>query len=61
MLNRRRSPIQDEYIERYLREKKLDLTATLDEKKAYHIAASTNYNSAMRSFDTFCDQSSHRI
>lgn len=51
MINNRKSPIQDEYIERYLSEKKLDLTATLDGKAAYKnadyvvIAAPTNYDS----------------
>lgn len=48
MINNRKSPIQDEYIEKYLSEKKLDLTATLDAKVAYSdadfvvIAAPTN-------------------
>lgn len=48
LLNNRKSPIQDEYIEKYLSEKKLDLTATLDAKAAYSdadfvvIAAPTN-------------------
>lgn len=49
MLSRRKSPIQDEYIEKYLAEKPLDLTATLDGRRAYAdadfvvIAAQTNY------------------
>ena len=57
-LNRRESPIQDDYIERYLREKKLDLTATLDADTAYRnaelviIAAPTNYDSRQNHFDT---------
>ena len=57
-INRRESPIQDEYIERYLREKKLDLTATLDAESAYRdaelviIAAPTNYDSYLNHFDT---------
>ena len=51
MINNRKSPIQDEYIEKYLREKELDLTATLDAEEAYTnadfvvIAAPTNYDS----------------
>lgn len=58
MLNRRRSPIQDEYIEKYLAEKPLDLTATLDAHAAYQdadfvvIAAPTNYDSQKNYFDT---------
>ena len=58
MINDRKSPIQDEYIERYLRDKKLDLTATLDAKVAYSkadfviIAAPTNYDSQKNFFDT---------
>lgn len=58
LINRRRSPIQDEYIERYLAEKTLDLTATLDAAMAYHqadfviIAAPTNYDSQKDYFDT---------
>ena len=57
-LNRRESPIQDDYIERYLREKELDLTATLDAEAAYRnaelviIAAPTNYDSQLNHFDT---------
>ena len=58
MLNRRQSPIQDEYIEKYLAEKELHLTATLDAEKAYRdadfvvIAAPTNYDSQRNYFDT---------
>ena len=58
MLNRRKSPIQDDYIEKYLREKQLDLTATLDAREAYSqaeivvVAAPTNYDSRMNHFDT---------
>jgi UDPglucose 6-dehydrogenase len=58
MVNNRKSPIQDEYIEKYLAEKKLDLTATLDAKEAYSnadfvvIATPTNYDSKMNFFDT---------
>ena len=57
MLNKHISPIKDEYIERYLTEKKLDLNATLDAKEAYKnadfviIAAPTNYDSKMNHFD----------
>ena len=53
-INRRESPIQDEYIEKYLAEKELDLTATLDAEKAYSeadfvvIAAPTNVYSTNR-------------
>lgn len=58
MINNRKSPIQDEYIEKYLAEKELDLTATLDGESAYKdadfvvIAAPTNYNSKKNYFDT---------
>jgi len=58
MINRRRSPIQDEYIEKYLAEKELDLVATLDGESAYRdadfvvIAAPTNYDSQKHFFDT---------
>ena len=58
MLNHRQSPIQDEYIEKYLAEKPLDLTATLDGESAYRdadyviIAAPTNYDSKKNFFDT---------
>ena len=57
-LNNRISPIQDEYIEKYLAEKELDLTATLDGKAAYRdadfvvIAAPTNYDPVKNYFDT---------
>ena len=57
-INKRISPIQDEYIEKYFSEKKLDLTATLDGEKAYAdadfviIAAPTNYDSKKNFFDT---------
>ena len=58
LINRRQSPIQDEYIEKYLAEKQLDLTATLDGATAYSdadfvvIAAPTNYDSKKNFFDT---------
>ena len=58
MINNRRSPIQDDYIEKYLAEKQLDLTATLDGNQAYRdaefvvIAAPTNYDSKKNFFDT---------
>ena len=58
MINRRQSPIQDEYIEKYFAEKQLDLTATLDADMAYQeaeivvIAAPTNYDSQKNYFDT---------
>lgn len=58
MINQRKSPIQDEYIEKYLAEKELKLTATLDAQAAYGdadyvvIAAPTNYDSASQKFDT---------
>ena len=58
LINRRKSPIQDEYIEKYLSEKELDLTATLDGASAYRdadfviIAAPTNYDSKKNYFDT---------
>lgn len=57
-INRRISPIQDEYIEKYLAEKELDLTATLDGANAYSkadfvvIAAPTNYDPVKNYFDT---------
>ena len=57
LINQRKSPIQDEYIEKYLAEKELDLTATLDGETAYKdadfviIAAPTNYNSHKNFFD----------
>ena len=58
LINKRESPIQDEYIERYLTEKELDLTATLDAEAAYSdadfvvIAAPTNYDPKKNFFDT---------
>ena len=58
MVNNRKSPIQDDYIEQYFKEKKLDLTATTDPKKGYSnadfvvIAAPTNYDSKKNFFDT---------
>lgn len=58
LINQRKSPIQDEYIEKYLAEKPLDLTATLDGDAAYRdadfvvIAAPTNYDSQKNYFDT---------
>lgn len=59
-INNRKSPIQDEYIEKYLAEKDLDLKATLDGASAYKdadfvvIAAPTNYDPAKNFFDTHC-------
>lgn len=58
MINKKQSPIQDDYIEKYLAEKELDLTATLDAEVAYSdadfvvIAAPTNYDSKKNFFDT---------
>lgn len=58
LINNRKSPIQDEYIEKYLAEKDLDLTATLNAKSAYKkadfvvIAAPTNYDSVTQNFNT---------
>ena len=58
LINRKKSPIQDEYIEKYLAEQELDLTATLDGESAYRdadfviIAAPTNYDSKKNFFDT---------
>ena len=58
LINQRKSPIQDDYIEKYLSEKDLDLTATLDGAKAYSdadfvvIAAPTNYDPVKNYFDT---------
>ena len=58
LINNKKSPIQDEYIKKYLAEKELDLTATLDAKEAYSdadfvvIAAPTNYDSKKNFFDT---------
>ncbi len=60
LINKRKSPIQDEYIEKYLAEKDLDLTATLDGASAYAdadfvvIAAPTNYDPVKNYFDTHC-------
>lgn len=60
MINKRQSPIKDEYIEKYLKEKELDLTATLDGAAAYAdadyvvIAAPTNYDPVKNYFDTHC-------
>ena len=67
MINNRKSPIQDEYIEKYLTEKKLDLRATLDAETAYSradfvvVAASTNYDSASQKFDTSAVESVIRL
>lgn len=58
LINQRKSPIQDEYIEKYLKEKDLNLVATLDGEKAYSdvdfvvIAAPTNYDPVKNYFDT---------
>lgn len=58
LINSRKSPIRDEYIEKFLAERELDLTATLDDREAYAaadfvvIAAPTNYNSKKNFFDT---------
>lgn len=58
LINNKKSPIQDEYIEKYLAERELDLTATLDAKEAYSdadfviIATPTNYDSKKNFFDT---------
>lgn len=58
LINNKKSPIQDDYIEKYLAEKELDLTATLDVEEAYEnaeyviIAAPTNYDSKKNYFDT---------
>ena len=58
LINQRKSPIQDEYIEKYLAEKELNLTATLDAEAAYKdadivvIATPTNYDSKKNFFDT---------
>lgn len=58
LINNRKSPIQDDYIEKYLAEKELNLTATLDAKSAYSdadfvvIATPTNYDSHTQHFDT---------
>ena len=58
LINRKKSPIQDEYIEKYLAEKELDLVATTDAEAAYRgaefvvVAAPTNYDSRLNFFDT---------
>ena len=58
LINNKKSPIQDDYIEKYLTEKELNLKATLDAKEAYSnadfviIAAPTNYDSKKNFFDT---------
>ena len=58
LINKKQSPIQDDYIEKYLAERKLDLTATLDGEAAYRdadfvvIAAPTNYDPQKNFFDT---------
>ena len=58
LVNQRKSPIQDDYIEKYLAEKDLDLVATLDAESAYRqadfviIATPTNYDSKENFFDT---------
>ena len=67
MINRRQSPIQDEYIEKYLAEKNLNLTATLDAETAYKdadfvvIATPTNYDSRKNFFDTSAVESVIRV
>ena len=67
LINRRRSPIQDEYIEKYLAEKELDLEATLDASAAYAqadfviIAAPTNYDPRQNYFDTSAVESVIRL
>lgn len=67
LINRKKSPIQDDYIERYLAEKKLDLMATLDAESAYKdadyvvIAAPTNYDSQKNFFDTSAVESVIRL
>ena len=67
MINRRQSPIQDEYIERYFAEKELDLVATLDAETAYRdaefvvIAAPTNYDPKKNFFDTSAVESVIRV
>ena len=67
LINQRKSPIQDDYIEKYLAEKELDLTATLDAKMAYAqadfvvIAAPTNYDPKKNYFDTSAVESVIRL
>ena len=66
MINKRISPNQDDYIEKYFAEKELDLTATLDAEAAYRdadfvvIATPTNYDSVKNFFDTSGRGTSHR-
>lgn len=65
LINQKKSPIQDDYIEKYLAEKDLDLTATLDGETAYRdadfviIAAPTNYDSRKNFFDTSAVEEGH--
>ena len=65
LINHRKSPIQDDYIEKYLAEKELNLTATTDGASAYKdadfviIAAPTNYDSRKNFFDTPMSMMSH--
>ena len=65
LINQRKSPIQDEYIEKYLAEKELNLTATLDAEEAYKgadiviIATPTNYDSKKNFFRHFCCGGGH--
>lgn len=65
LINQKKSPIQDDYIEKYLAEKDLDLTATLDGETAYReadfviIAAPTNYDSRKNFFDTSAVEAAH--
>ena len=67
LINRRKSPIQDEYIEKYFAEKELNLTATLDAEKAYRaadfvvIAVPTNYDASTQHFDTSAVESVIRL
>lgn len=67
LINQKKTPIRDEYIERYLAEKELDLTATLDARSAYAqadfvvIAAPTNYDSKKNYFDTSAVESVIRL
>ena len=67
MINQRKSPIQDEYIEKYFAEKKLDLTATMDAELAYCsssivvIAVPTHYNSQTQQFDTSAVEASIQL
>jgi len=67
LINRRKSPIQDEYIEKYLAEKELKLTATMDAATAYReadfvvVAAPTNYDSKKNFFDTSAVESVIRL